>query len=405
MLNYLLESSFCWLVLYVFYALLLQREKTFGYNRIYLLLSLFLGVLTPLLKFDNQVTTVLLAPINLSVLITPTLDNLTQATPSFGQEILLILYGFGVVFFAGRFLQELLKIHAIYKKGTVKKCGNYYLVVMEDIYPPFSFAHCLFIPDTLTQDPKTYDCILTHETTHIHQAHSFDILLIEVLQIIFWFNPILILYKIALRDQHEYLADQAVLCKTTVTHYGHLLLEQSVSSTLPLVNFFFHSSLKKRIMMMTTNSKCFPLSNYLFSLLACVLTFWMISCQKNIKTSKEESPDSFPYLASCQNTDKAAQKKCSNQTLLTYVYNHLQYPEAARKAGIEGMVVLDFVIEKDGNIGAMKIAKSAKNDALDAEALRALQQIKEKGNIWKPGRKNGKDVAVNFKLPLSFKLK
>lgn len=405
MFLYLFESSCCWVVLYGFYALLLRREKTFGYNRAYLLLALFLGLIAPSLHLENQVASILLAPVDLSALTTPTLENLVDVAPiSLDWNALTLLYSLGFVFFTGRFLHSLLKIQTIYKRSTVEVHPNYQLVTMQGAYPPFSFANLLFVPANLVADTNAYNCIITHEAAHIQQAHSIDILLVELLQIIFWFNPILILYKMALRDQHEYLADQAVLRNTSITQYGHLLLDQSVSATLPLVHPFFHSSLKKRIIMMTTNSARVPMSKYAFSLLACILTFWMVSCQKTAEKPAEAFPDSFPYLASCENTDKDVQKKCSDQALLKYIYSHVIYPKSASKIGAEGMAVVDFVVEKDGSIGATKIVRSTGNEALDAEALRVLQTMKEETTLWKAGQKDGKAVAVSYKLPLRFKL-
>ncbi|MFK7795827.1 MAG: TonB family protein [Aureispira sp.] len=405
MLMYLLESSCCWIILYGCYILLLSNEKTFVYNRAYLLLSLALGLITPLLSFENQVAAVFLAPINLSALATPTLATLeaTAANTSY-FFILLVLYGLGLLLFGGRFVRGLYKIKTIYNNGQVEQHTHYQLIIMKEHYPPFSFANCLFIPNTLVQDSKDYDCIITHEAAHIQQAHTIDILLVECLQLIFWFNPILILYKMALRDQHEYLADQAVLYKASVHQYGHLLLDQSVSTVLPLVHPFFHSSLKKRIIMMTKNSVNFPLRKYTLSLLACSFAFWMVACQKNIDPKVHAQPDTFPYLASCENSDKEAQKKCSDKTLLEYVYGNVKYPKKAKDAGAEGMVVLDFVVNTDGTIGTMEVFKSAGNKVLDEEGLRVLKQMQKEGSLWKPGQIEGQNVAVSYKLPLRFKL-
>lgn len=407
MLMYLLESSCCWIILYSCYALLLSNEKTFAYNRAYLLLSLVLGLITPLLSFENQVATIFLAPINLSDLATPTLT--TWATTTANSSYFFViggLYGLGLVFFGGRFVRGLYKIKAIYNNGQVERRPHYQLVIMKEHYPPFSFAHCLFIPSTLVQDSNNYDCIIAHEAAHIQQAHTIDVLLVELLQLIFWFNPILILYKMALRDQHEYLADQAVLHQTSVHQYGHLLLDQSVSTLLPLVHPFFHSSLKKRIIMMTKNSVNFPLRRYALSLLTCGFAFWMVACQKNTDTTTVHAkPDSFPYWASCENDDKIEQKKCSDQKLLEYVYGNVKYPKSAKDAGAEGMVVLDFVVNADGTVGAMEVVKSAGNKALDEESIRVLQQMQNEGSIWQPGQINGQNVAVSYKLPLRFKLK
>ena len=100
----------------------------------------------------------------------------------------------------------------------------------------------------LTED---FQDILEHERTHVKSRHSVDVLLIELIQITFWFNPMIYFYKTALRQTHEYLADAAVLQHTSRKTYGTMLLKQSLSGLeIALTHQFFHSHIKKRINMM-----------------------------------------------------------------------------------------------------------------------------------------------------------
>ena len=115
---------------------------------------------------------------------------------------------------------------------------------------PFSFWDTIYISDRVELTEEFQD-ILEHERTHVKSRHSIDVLLIELIQIAFWFNPMIYVYKTALRQTHEYLADAAVLEQTSRKTYGTMLLKQSLSGLeIALTHQFFHSHIKKRINMM-----------------------------------------------------------------------------------------------------------------------------------------------------------
>lgn len=136
----------------------------------------------------------------------------------------------------------------------------------------------------------------------------------------------------------------------------------------------------------------------------CLACLFLVSSNIWAQSKVETKPDVLPYLASCEHVDKNAQQNCSNKTLLEFVYGEVKYPKSAQKDKAEGTAVLDFIVEKDGSIGKTALIKSTNHAALDAEALRVLEVLKAKGNIWIPGKTNGKKVATSFKLPLRFKL-
>ncbi|MGH1338908.1 MAG: energy transducer TonB [Aureispira sp.] len=112
-----------------------------------------------------------------------------------------------------------------------------------------------------------------------------------------------------------------------------------------------------------------------------------------------------PYMSSCKNIDKEMQKTCSDKSLLNYLYNNMKYPEVALKNKKEGMVVLQFVVDKNGQIKDEKVARSSGSDALDASALALILAMKSNSSLWQPAYKEGKAVSTYLKLPVKFKLK
>lgn len=257
MASYLLESSMCWLLFYGFYALTLSRETFFRLNRWYLLSTLALGALIPLLEVP--VEWVMQTPeISLSVWLPMTeIGNtyqivVTPDQPSVFQAVILPVYWSGVILTLVRFLIGLGQICLLFIKGHKTSCPGYTLVATPRVHLPFSFGRWLFVSRDNTFSEDETEKIIRHELAHIRGWHTADVLLLEIACILLWWSPPVYLYRRSLRTVHEYLADHAVLRTVRRKEYGHLLIRQAQSGMQPaLANHFFHSQLKKRIMMMT----------------------------------------------------------------------------------------------------------------------------------------------------------
>jgi TonB family protein len=115
---------------------------------------------------------------------------------------------------------------------------------------------------------------------------------------------------------------------------------------------------------------------------------------------RKKEVDELPqFLSGCENVRKKERKDCSQKQLINFIVENLKYPEATKKAAIEGMVVASFVVAEDGTVTSPKIVKSL--DAhTDAEVLRILNEMPK----WRPGMKGGKPVAAEMKLPFKFAL-
>ncbi len=416
-LNYILEVTLCWLIFYGFYSLFLQKETFFKANRIYLVMSLLVGLCLPFININGQnieptfVQTFQYSVENINI----QMELSEKVFPTF-QEVLWTIYILGIFIFSSRLLYNFYLINQLLRTGVIVKKATHKLVISTENQPPFSFFNYLFISTDLLNKQEDSDKIIQHELAHIEGKHSLDVLLSEILCILFWFNPMIYLYKKNLQDVHEFLADSAVTKTTSIKKYGHLLMRQALPSVqLALSNYFNHSQLKKRITMMTKKESSrwayakfalvFPI------LIAMTIIFSAYNYPTNFSTNdagiSQTDPiykevDEMPRYPGCEDIeDKKEQQDCSNKNLLTFIYTNVKYPKAAQKAGTEGMTVVSFVVGKDGQLRDFKIVRDLENGCGEA-ALKAITMME--ATKWIPGKKDGKNVSVLFNLPVKFKL-
>jgi hypothetical protein len=266
MLTYSLQVTVCWAFFYAAYFALLSRETFFYLNRLWLLLSLVSGLVLPLVAplFEvapTEPVVIFLEPFTVTA--TALRHNL-QNTEGGLLQLLGWVYAAGVVVVLSRMVFGFYKIFRLLRQSPVERHDPFKIVVMEAAQPPFSFFNHIFINPNLVE-AADFQYIMRHEQAHIEQRHSYDVLFMELLTAVFWWCPLVYMFKKSLRNVHEYAADAAVL-QTAVTplhskgvlsdrspvgQYGRLLLRQNQSGmSLALANHFF-SQLKKRILMMT----------------------------------------------------------------------------------------------------------------------------------------------------------
>ncbi len=261
MLTYFLQVNVCWLLFYGVYYALLSKETFFKLNRIWLISSLLCGLVLP---FAADYFAVKIEPTHLFaltlepfVVTAKTLQqNLAADTEGVVLKTITVIYGLGLAVLTARFVAGLLSIFKILKQAKIEQQDGFKLAFTEGGVPPFSFFNYIFINPN---EFENYDFqqIMHHEKAHVQQRHSYDVVFLEILNIVFWCSPCIYFYKTSLRNVHEYLADEAVLLKNAKAEYGRLLLRQrqsgmALSLTSNISNHFF-SQLKKRILMMTRN--------------------------------------------------------------------------------------------------------------------------------------------------------
>ncbi len=422
---YMLEVSLIWVVFYFFYVAFLSRETFFQWNRAYLLGTLLFGLLLPLVPSvpvglppspGNWLEPVVVGLGALEGTLAPVLEG---DQPDAGAEFpwLWGLYLAGVGVGLAAFLRGVWDLRRLRLSSEVRRRFGVEWVLTSRFHLPFTFWRSLFWSREYHLSPDDFRRVLRHELTHIRQGHTFDVLFLELLRIFFWWNPVIHLYRSSLGLLHEYLADREVLRSTRKQPYGHLLLRQSMSGPrFALANNLFPSHLKKRIVMMTRNQSgraawlklllVLPLMALLF------YSFTRESAPKPLLSSpewvKDTLPDEIfkvveemPRFPGCEESGLEGKEleKCSQRKMIEFLMGNLKYPHEAVEQGIEGLVVIRFVVDKSGQVRDPEVARSV-HPVLDAEALRILDLMPD----WVPGKQRGRPVSVQYMLPVKFVL-
>ena len=442
--HYLLLVNIYLTLFFGFYALLLRRETFFQLNRIYLVGAAVLSFFIPLIQarwvqdlfITQQVQSTIYQTTGADIIVAfePLKDN-----PVTVGEIMTLLYAAGAVFLAMRLIWQLFQVRQLMSKPT-------------------KGAYSFFKTIKAGEETHGHDVIIRHEEVHAKQWHSADVLIIEAVMIINWFNPVVYLYRFAIKNVHEFIADrQALEAGTSKADYALLLLSQTFNAPAhQLVNpFFNHSLLKQRIIMLQKNrSQRIKLAKYGLSaplfILMLILSSATINNSKAVTTINTHAervfekpavsviPDELPQVIP-KNTERepitlttdeskqglaGAEPKSDPRTKVdtvpdavytavqrsptfpggdkgfgTYLAKNVKYPAEARNKSVQGRVIATFVVEKDGSLSGVKIVRGIGSGA-DEEALRVLKASPK----WHPGLQNGKPVRVQYSVPISFAL-
>ncbi len=463
--NFIFETGISLAVFSIIYILFLRKETFFKLNRLFLLSSILFSVLLPFLRLKVYEA----APVMLSEITVMPYRNLIEAVTVYGKDLsgsiekailsanfIILIYLGGVTFFMIRFLIRSSKLFYLISKNPSHKADGFNLVILDKDFSPFSFLNYVFISNSL-QKNDDYHRMIAHELEHVKQGHSFDVVILELLSVLQWFNPFLWMLRRAIRENHEYLADQAVLnTGINVGQYKKLLLTQYIGGQFEMTNNFNYSLIKKRIKMMSRKSSKIANGKLVFGILAAVILIVVFACEQKETFEMSEVQQEEALRMTFQNeklkiegageslekikklfTDnsgfelsydslgniilvKKEERKTEtfnseeqvffvvedmpefpggDEALRKYISNSVTYPEAAIENGIQGKVYVSFVVTKYGNIANAKIARGV-DPSIDKEALRVVNSLPQ----WKPGKQRGQAVNVNYTVPINFVL-
>jgi N-acetylmuramoyl-L-alanine amidase len=288
-LIYLIKTILISGLLFSYYSMFLKNRPFHSFNRFFLLSIPFLSLLFPLLHLNLPVFGNQNVPVSPILLLNVSQGKLEEAVTVYanqhGHTVLswqLVLSILSFVVTVLLLIRLLKSIFFIYRLRTNKP----YLTLHEAIVyfvsekgTPFSFFKSIFWGDDLDLNSKSGNQVLQHELFHVKNNHSLDILLLEGLFSIFWFNPFYYLIKQEMKAIHEYSADAWVTANTDTYSYASLLLLKVSASPLPLTHPFFKNQIKRRISMMTNSKKykTLRLSRIMvipvFALLICLFSF------------------------------------------------------------------------------------------------------------------------------------
>jgi hypothetical protein len=293
---YLIESSVCLLLFVLVYRFLIANLTHFSWMRVYLLLSVVLSLILPviiipiqwnssLLTSDLFSNSILLQSNQIGIDLTKkSLINGIQTNGDLDiQQLifygLLIIYFAGLVYKANIFAWNLKSIHKCVKQNFKSREGNYWLVNLENEMPPFSFLNYIFVTTNYKNLPANdIQQIKNHELVHVKQYHSLDILFIELTSIVFWLNPVMNYIKKSIREIHEYIVDEKIAGNgKNRKNYAQLLLNlTSEAKYFNLSTSFTGQQIKRRILMIT-KSKSLPKHKLIFTILIPLTIFLLLS--------------------------------------------------------------------------------------------------------------------------------
>ena len=242
------------------YFLFLEREKMHRFNRFYLLISLVLSFVIPVITIQtHSQMAAAVSQINISSATPDVFSSPVIQPASVLQKVVfnpfvsvLILYGFVTAFFLFRFFKNIFNLLSQTKRHTKVLYNKATLVLMENETEPHSFLKYIFLNKTGFESGAIPAEILQHELAHVQQKHSLDIIFIELLTVVLWFHPLIFLYKKAVQLNHEFLADEAAIkLSNDVRNYQLLLLQKASGQSLAMTHSFNFFITKKRLIMLT----------------------------------------------------------------------------------------------------------------------------------------------------------
>ena len=499
------------LAFYICYRLLLSKETFHRVNRLVLLGTAVLSFLLPLCVITMHETVVAPRPeVTFGEIGSAVVE---EQQPMWWHYLLPVLFVTGAAITLGHTLASLVSVLRLIRTSEQHPEDDGTVVCVTDRrVSPFSWMHYIVMN---REDYEARDAaILAHERGHIRLRHSWDLLLVDTLTALQWFNPAMWMLRQDLRAIHEYEADGAVLSQGfNARQYQYLLITKAASiGGYSIANGISHSTLKNRIRMMIHKETKRSHLVKLLALLPIVGTALALNARtvtdvvydepqkkqiiKKGKTNAKFSANGVNEVVVIAQEVPAAQQEAATfkmrgvvkdqdgepivgavitvpgsvkgtvtdmngefsmdvkqgsavvaayvgyasesivasapqqkyvitlhkdgsgttgkpfdvveqmpqfpggpAEMMAFLAKNIRYPVAAEKAGVQGRVIVTFVVEKDGSIAEARIVKSVSPE-LDAEALRVINAMPN----WLPGRQNGEAVRVKYTVPVTFRL-
>ena len=432
-------------VFYMFYRLMLSRETFHRVNRVVLLLTAVASFVLPLCVITMHKTVTLEAVPTVSV--GELQMEIAEEEPEVWQIVLPIIFIIGVVATLGHTLASILKVMLLIRRSErhPQPDGTILCVTGNAALAPFSWMHYIVMNRSDYEERDA--AILTHERGHIRLRHSWDLLLVDLLTALQWFNPAMWMLRQDLRAIHEYEADGEVLSQgINARQYQYLLITKAASiGGYSIANGINHSTLKNRITMMLHKKSnrssllkllvLIPIVGIALALNARTVTEYVydepqkqvpvkkgkkagninmgakqvkvveqpkaegtftpveVIQAKEVSTPADKNPEFFDVV------EQMPEYPGGMQELFGYLAKNIHYPKDAEDQQIQGRVIATFVVMKDGSISHAKVVKSV-SPSLDEEALRCINGMPN----WIPGRQKGQAVNVKYTIPISFRL-
>jgi len=420
---------------YIVYLLFLRRDTMYERNRFFILLSFLASLILPLIIIETrQPVDIQFFGKDLSGMIINGINDpasiATDEHPFINRnKIILTVYIAGIIVFSIKLMAEILSLLVLI---TRQKNGKNNIIRLKSRNTSgFSAFGYIFVYSE--SSVHEVDEIIRHEQKHLDRYHFLDIIFLEVIKVIQWFNPFIYLFDRSLREVHEFQADEECLNSgITIQKYQGLILNQVFKTSIFNVsNSFSNPTIIKKRMIMMTRKRSKTLANLKILLVLPVLFLLLISFSTCATKKKSEvtmteaaPPPPPPPPVSVNDEDKKMEVirvphepsgtqepepfvvveempmyEGGEAALLKYLEDNIIYPETARNAGISGRVIIRFCVTETGGVDRISVLKGV-DPALDAEAMKVVSRLTQ----FKPGRQGGVAVPVWYMVPVTFSL-
>lgn len=439
-LSYDLKVAVLIAAFYFCYRLLMERDTLHRLNRVVLLVTLVLSLVLPLCVVTFHETQ-WIEPLPVDDQAEPDVAELGPAVPvvparQWWQLALTVVVVGGMVLRLAYLLRSYSMLRRLLRSGEEHRLDDgVRLVVVDQPVAPFSWMNTIVVN---RQDYAERNALLLiHERSHIRLHHSRDVVFVELLTVLQWFNPVVWLLSRDLRTVHEYEADEAVLSQGADTaQYITLLMHKAMGvQACVLANGINTSETKKRVKMMIKMKsprwswlKCLyivPIAALSLAVTAQTVTdYKVLPSQELAQLQAVDGED--PVFEVCE---VQPQFPGGDVEMMNFFMKNVKYPVVAETNGVEGRVLVSFIVEKDGSLSHVeaKSVTDATGNAVTVVAMRSDMTDKQKQEAvdrnkgiqalkdesvrvvklmpkWKPGKQRGETVRVRCTIPATFRL-
>lgn len=419
------------------YRISLGNERNFTIRRIYLLISVSLAMLMPFITFSLPFGGYRLPAVVLDeVIVYSNGIRLIREASSFPfAEAVKAIYFLIAGFLIFRIFLNVIIIFLKARQHDAQSREKVKLYFLPDKNISYSFFRNIFIGHTAGKEEM--ERILAHEKVHSLQLHSIDVMYIELLSGVFWFNPLIWWFRKEIKNVHEYLADEGALeTGFSKKEYQITILEHLIgSASLTITNSFNYSLIKNRIAMMNKekNGRKNIWKVYLLLPVSIIIAFTFACAEKNNVGDALATPANTQLNIAYYQAEQMPVFPGGMEALSQFIAENVTYPAEALSQKVQGKVMVQFVVDQTGkvvtNSGEFKVFDENKKESsvksevvvvgykpaegsavgntenavelLKKEAVRVISMLPA---FEKPGTVKGEPVAVVFTIPINFRL-
>lgn len=422
-LIYSVKTMFVQLLFLLLYEAFFKNEAYFRINRFFLLSGIALSLTLPFfpisLANDNITTAIRLE--EFVAYASTTSENIAKASKTNIINWYEMIYGIGAVCFGLLFIIKIIRLNRLLNRSQRVVLNGTRIFLLEDLTQAFTFMNNIYVGKEQAEET----CIIEHEKVHQKQWHSLDLLFLELMKIVFWFNPLLYFYQKRLVEAHEFEADRQTYPKFQ-NYYYQTLINQAFGTKIDLLTSYWSvpKLIKRRLNMLQQKQKSTKgMSKYLLAIPVLAVSVLMLSAgnapQNNLSenlpkisvaeaqlTNNQVVNDTIPFMKvdkaprfkECENVSESESFECFKKGLDAHIVRNFKYPKEAAEKDLQGRVNVLFSIGTDGKVSIKSMSGGEK--VLQEEAKRLIETLPQ----LIPGQHQGKNAAVMFLYPINFKL-